>query len=200
MDLVLRFIPAPAGNAGRQRRHCKASTVHPRACGERVVQADDSPLYTGSSPRLRGTPRHHRPSAAENRFIPAPAGNAAAVAHDGLHPPVHPRACGERHRGGKIGRGLDGSSPRLRGTRVSRRRAGGCGRFIPAPAGNAFSQPKRASPIAVHPRACGERRCPKYMRCYIYGSSPRLRGTLRLLKFPLLVKRFIPAPAGNARP
>ena len=51
-----RFIPAHAGNAMHTATHWEQSTVHPRACGERVLD-DVPPCYC-------------------KRFIPAHAGNA----------------------------------------------------------------------------------------------------------------------------
>ncbi len=75
-----------------------------------------------------------------------------------------------------------GSSPRLRGTRSTRRSRGSWSRFIPAPAGNAPAPCRRMPWPAVHPRACGERCAGKCWGRNIGGSSPRLRGTrLRLI-------------------
>jgi hypothetical protein len=75
-------------------------------------------------------------------------------------------------------RGLvDGSSPRLRGTREYATGLAFRKRFIPAPAGNTRPyRPRHLSP-SVHPRACGEhyRTSPSGSRAS--GSSQRLRGT-----------------------
>ena len=133
-----RFIPAPAGNAHCSRRKSKPLPVHPRACGERKPCDWIGHGQIGSSPRLRGT-QHAAPAGfARGRFIPAPAGNAAPSQVEPSADAVHPRACGERLR---MVMNVDhscGSSPRLRGTRDCRRRAGMVARFIPAPAGNAL--------------------------------------------------------------
>ena len=72
------------------------------------------------------------------------------------------------------------------------------GRFIPAPAGNARYLWRGLSGLAVHPRACGERGCSSRGSAWVFGSSPRLRGTLDQLLAEWFVERFIPAPAGNA--
>ena len=91
-------------------------SVHPRACGERLLRNALSHCFAGSSPRLRGTVPNVTGKADYTRFIPAPAGNG----EDGGALPsvttVHPRACGERGviAAGQLGDG--GSSPRLRGT------------------------------------------------------------------------------------
>ena len=54
-DLILRFIPAPAGNTCRGRRRLTAAPVHPRACGEHRRVGITDRHDVGSSPRLRGT-------------------------------------------------------------------------------------------------------------------------------------------------
>ena len=52
----------------------------------------------------------------------------------------------------------DGSSPRLRGTDRTVPDVTDRSRFIPAPAGNGLSAIRGSDEVAVHPRACGERR------------------------------------------
>jgi len=91
-----------------------------------------------------------------------------------------------------------GSSPRLRGTRWPDHASRSCGRFIPAPAGNAQDGPAVPAVEAVHPRACGERRPLICATLTERGSSPRLRGTRGEVRLVLAEGRFIPAPAGNA--
>ena len=135
---------------------------------------------------------------------------------------VHPRACGERPpcvSGTSVNAG---SSPRLRGTLARCCFSIRASRFIPAPAGNARTQPvtrssrigtgssprlrgtrpRRSSSIRripVHPRACGERFLSLTRALRDLGSSPRLRGTPQGAEAGPVVRRFIPAPAGNAR-
>ena len=132
-----RFIPAPAGNGVAVVTARPTTTVHPRACGERVF--------------------HPARELAGERFIPAPAGNGMASTMDSWSWPVHPRACGERAPPldsarsprrfipAPAGNGAialarkawtSGSSPRLRGTATSSWRTEHAHRFIPAPAGN----------------------------------------------------------------
>ncbi len=53
-----------------------ACPVHPRACGERDWRRRFSRRSSGSSPRVRGTPRALGPDRPLKRFIPARAGNA----------------------------------------------------------------------------------------------------------------------------
>ncbi len=155
---VFRFIPAPAGNTDCIRQGKRRSAVHPRACGEHYRQGRFLSLPVGSSPRLRGTPCRSPGHAASTRFIPAPAGNTPGPRLRRRSRPVHPRACGEHHEAGMWARAIIGSSPRLRGTPLLRKRCKHSRRFIPAPAGNtALSSPRRTL-WPVHPRACGEHR------------------------------------------
>ena len=180
--LMSRFIPARAGNAiARAPLKPASAAVHPRACGERWTGTSVLRLQSsGSSPRVRGTPRSTPSRRLTVRFIPARAGNALSLAGNqspccGSSPrvrgtladqrtklaraSVHPRACGERSVG-------------------LRSRRGGP-RFIPARAGNAI--------------------CSRPTRCGMAGSSPRVRGTpVRADVHIVQHRRFIPARAGNA--
>ena len=71
--------------------------------------------------------------------------------------PDHPRLFrfGEVSAG-SISRARAGSSPRMRGTLITRRCGLVCLRFIPAHAGNTFQPQTLALRQSVHPRACGE--------------------------------------------
>ena len=194
-----RFIPAPAGNADHGHRGAEEVAVHPRACGERLHKRLQQRLLHGSSPRLRGTLRSWMLPTACSRFIPAPAGNAPIAPQRSRSGSVHPRACGERVNHRAQPRLNPGSSPRLRGTLSRGNPSLRPPRFIPAPAGNASFLRFPTLPLAVHPRACGERLAKLTQRIGDFGSSPRLRGTHVRVGVDLRIARFIPAPAGNAR-
>ena len=194
----VRFIPAPAGNAGIRAAKSSASTVHPRACGERASLGQTASFYNGSSPRLRGTLGRPRVRAPKTRFIPAPAGNAWMVSPNGGGSSVHPRACGERGMSSVKPATFSGSSPRLRGTPAPPDAGAMRIRFIPAPAGNARSRRRSRWCRPVHPRACGERYRVSDTVITDFGSSPRLRGTPADGAGGGGLSRFIPAPAGNA--
>ena len=116
--------------------------------------------------------------------------------------------------------GVNGSSPRERGTHGRAGSAPAHERFIPARAGNAPTSitsptprtvhPARAgnarrragrpSPSPVHPRASGERASSAISIFPTAGSSPRERGTRSRTPRDARVHRFIPARAGNAIP
>ena len=53
-------------------------------------------MWSGSSPRVRGTVWVDLAIAADERFIPARAGNSWQAQRNRPRPAVHPRACGEQ--------------------------------------------------------------------------------------------------------
>jgi len=78
-----------------------------------------------------------------------------------------------------MGRGV-GSSPRVRGTvHVDGWRVD-TARFIPACAGNSRAKMIADMVSAVHPRVCGEQETGAIEGYGAVGSSPRVRGTVRL--------------------
>ena len=197
--VILRFIPACAGNAGACRIYSLLLAVHPRVCGERMNSFDRAGRAVGSSPRVRGTHQDLEDWDRDGRFIPACAGNAIGIAPQSLALPVHPRVCGERCGTLCAALGCHGSSPRVRGTpRRARTGAPGC-RFIPACAGNASFTGARLAAWPVHPRVCGERPRTGRLPSQSTGSSPRVRGTRMVFVNGVAIDRFIPACAGNAQ-
>ena len=175
-----RFLPARAGNAPLRSPICSISTVHPRACGERFKQTARPSPITGSSPRVRGTRFRRCQKPPSLRFIPARAGNAPARGAGRGPGAVHPRACGERSNLRDSPSANAGSSPRVRGTPSNEQAQLSALRFIPARAGNACGGRRQQAAAAVHPRACGERRCMNACCASSAGSSPRVRGTRAL--------------------
>ena len=113
----------------------RAKTVHPRVCGEHGGGSAVL-VVTGSSPRVRGTPQIRRTPHAARRFIPACAGNTCANANGTNTITVHPRVCGEHTISNLADTTGNGSSPRVRGTRLPTITI--------------------ASWMPVHPRVCGE--------------------------------------------
>ena len=196
--IVMRFIPAYAGNAPHPLGWHEDRPVHPRVCGERGRHAHPGRPQVGSSPRMRGTHATPNRDSSRRRFIPAYAGNAAdrMVICDTYA--VHPRVCGERGRHAHPGRQQGGSSPRMRGTPLRAGDQSYLTRFIPAYAGNACRRFARLLCWSVHPRVCGERVVVRLIGAIGRGSSPRMRGTQQLAKTIAGIARFIPAYAGNA--
>ena len=134
---INRFIPACAGNAASFATTALAYSVHPRVCGERALTLAIFQMFHGSSPRVRGTHTQTALGKSAPRFIPACAGNAYQRRVQGDDRAVHPRVCGERRLPGPPRPASNGSSPRVRGTRMPGRQQKPIRRFIPACAGNA---------------------------------------------------------------
>ena len=110
---------------------------------------------------------------------------------------VHPRVCGEHCLLIASCSDAIGSSPRVRGTRRTRRGCLGHRRFIPACAGNTAIISAGLLLFPVHPRVCGEHASHPHTCSPHTGSSPRVRGTHFLRLDLRLELRFIPACAGN---
>ena len=153
----------------------------------------------GSSPRVRGTFYMGVINSIRGRFIPACAGNISPATIASGMGSVHPRVCGEHGFAAMGATHQFGSSPRVRGTSRDSQAVELDSRFIPACAGNIGVSPSSRSPVAVHPRVCGEHRIVVHSRCSQSGSSPRVRGTSPGVIRRKLLTRFIPACAGNMR-
>ena len=91
-----------------------------------------------------------------------------------------------------------GSSPLTRGTPYPRSFPIIAGRFIPAYAGNSPFGSLIPRDLTVHPRLRGELVYLNVMAGVPNGSSPLTRGTPACKRSITLVKRFIPAYAGNS--
>ena len=165
---------------------------------------------------MRGTQFRAAAGAEHIRIIPAHAGNSRQGRQHGADDTDHPRACGElssteirpvlpfgsspRMRGTRPrlllrpDRALD-HPPRMRGTPHCREYRRWRTRIIPAHAGNS----RALSLVPDHPRACGELLVSEAQDERQFGSSPRMRGTRRCGREDDLVRRIIPAHAGNSR-
>ena len=153
---------------------------------------------TGSPPHTRGAQNKSMGRGGTSRFIPAYAGNAAAVQRRADAESVHPRIRGERPADIEIGRMSVGSSPHTRGTLIRIHPDTDRRRFIPAYAGNASATQPTAGETPVHPRMRGEREGCCASAQLSSGSSPHARGTLVGRDHDIARNRFIPACAGNA--
>ena len=168
-------------------------------CGEHVVLFCVMPVASGSSPRVRGTRQSSPHGYRLTGIIPACAGNTRRSRIRRKDSRDHPRVCREHVMDVGDSTVEPGSSPRVRGTLPARHQSKGgkrdhprvCGehRFpsvmdalrpwiIPACAGNTqvLAQPKSRS--RDHPRVCGEHRQSLLAFRWVWGSSPRVRGTL----------------------
>ena len=157
----------------------------------------DLATASGSSPRVRGT--HSGPALppAQDRIIPASAGNTSPSRTPLATAPDHPRECGEHLDAVASVCCPAGSSPRVRGTRCAAVELLHKARIIPASAGNTDWPVARTGSVPDHPRECGEHSSwLNTWRCGA-GSSPRVRGTRLHVQGLRPEIRIIPASAGN---
>ena len=154
-------------------------------------------LNQGSSPRVRGTRLPGVPRIEARGIIPACAGNTPQPRQDRRAIRDHPRVCGEHQLLSSDQTRVEGSSPRVRGTRTARTETGGDPGIIPACAGNTTSATHQAPSGGDHPRVCGEHRTGVGSPSRTWGSSPRVRGTQFGGCHGELALGIIPACAGN---
>ena len=109
------IIPACAGSTGALRRPVSHGRDHPRMCGEHMRHLARSRKGMGSSPHVRGAPRHTRPRRCTPGIIPACAGSTRPCADASDNDGDHPRMCGEHGQITGVYRGYTGSSPHVRG-------------------------------------------------------------------------------------
>ena len=214
-----RITPTPVGNAWNRFRRPPRCSDHPHACGERSAlrrAAQDehgSPPrlwgthwqllsrsgLIGSPPRLWGTLMVNHGLLEAHRITPTPVGNAVLFCALLLICSDHPHACGERFMAGVGSIVIDGSPPRLWGTRTGRCARRSAARITPTPVGNATRRLHRLAEQADHPHACGERLAERLIPTHTTGSPPRLWGTPWIENFCPCSLRITPTPVGNAQ-
>ena len=198
--LVVRcagIIPAYAGSTAGCRRAAGCRWDHPRVCGEHWNLLSPATLFGGSSPRMRGALVAVLVAGPAAGIIPAYAGSTTALASRFACRWDHPRVCGEHILLHRLQSLFLGSSPRMRGApRRARIRESHSG-IIPAYAGSTFRQVRRSGRRGDHPRVCGEHRRTPQKPDWSAGSSPRMRGAQRHLRYEVEVVGIIPAYAGS---
>ena len=108
----------------------------------------------------------------------------------------HPRGCGAHSLRRVRKNEREGSSPRVRGSpgrECLRCRYGG---IIPAGAGLTHARIPSRSLSRDHPRGCGAHDVFVSHLCFVEGSSPRVRGSLRDEPIDMMGYGIIPAGAG----
>ena len=166
-------------------------------CGENKDELESMSEGEGSSPRVRGKRRlidTHRPA---RGLIPACAGKTRLPRIPASSSAAHPRVCGENRRPRPAAALRWGSSPRVRGKRVSKlSKLFGKG-LIPACAGKTIRAKSQASSVRAHPRVCGENASRLARSSPRAGSSPRVRGKPRETLLHVGREGLIPACAGK---
>ena len=190
-------IPACAGEPPSGTSSPWTSRVHPRVRGGAAAYVGNSASYLGPSPRARGSRGRHHGPVVGLRSIPACAGEPHRTHRPAAPCWVHPRVRGGAVRVRALGVGLDGPSPRARGSlggaplRHARRGS------IPACAGEPTAATNGCARARVHPRVRGGAYpAPNGVRV-IAGPSPRARGSHATVRGLDLRVRSIPACAGE---
>jgi len=195
--LMTRLIPACAGNTSACFRPASMRPAHPRMRGEHSSSRFTLVSSNGSSPHARGTPCFPDAKTNAHRLIPACAGNTATRRRRDRDKPAHPRMRGEHFRTTATRELPRDSSPHARGTPCQSGLPTSPIRLIPACAGNTCRAPKPASRPPAHPRMRGEHRGGRVLADRGAGSSPHARGTPPRRDHRWLLRRLIPACAGN---
>ena len=131
-----RIIPADAGSTTCLTVMHDLSWDHPRGCGEHQQVIHLISVITGSSPRMRGALGIGLFVVGLCGIIPADAGSTFSSHWMIKGTEDHPRGCGEHYMLIKNIRSLMGSSPRMRGARLSADPGLGWRGIIPADAGS----------------------------------------------------------------
>ena len=171
------IIPACAGNTAIGSPPIMVYGDHPRVCGEHTPESAVVSSKSGSSPRVRGTPRIRVGQDDVAGIIPACAGNTSFPCLIRFPGRDHPRVCGEHQTTPPAELGGEGSSPRVRGTPGAPDRNRRLAGIIPACAGNTWLWHGLPPTARDHPRVCGEHSMFAYDNLVQWGSSPRVRGT-----------------------
>ena len=113
---------------------------------------------------------------------------------------AHPRVCGENRRICLMSIAVRGSSPRVRGKRISCHKMAPFHRLIPACAGKTRGLVVGPTGTRAHPRVCGENVDETASEGDCLGSSPRVRGKPPWADWAAWPQRLIPACAGKTLP
>ena len=194
-----RLIPAHAGKTVASATSGAGLPAHPRSHGENVTVLPQQSAQPGSSPLMRGKPRHQRVRRAGAGLTPAHAGKTRRCCRACSGRWAHPRSRGEN---AALVTGTilpSGSSPLMRGKHHGRH-----GRYlrrglIPAHAGKTEPGCSRTSPSTAHPHSCGENVVCFCAPSAVQGSSPLTRGKPEHAGRNLRRRGLIPAHAGKTR-
>ena len=113
---------------------------------------------------------------------------------------AHPRGCGADRSSMRTTSSAHGSSPRVRGRRISNVSTNWLRRLIPAGAGQTSRSSSALMRRWAHPRGCGADSSNSSPVSIVPGSSPRVRGRLAPRAPSVRGERLIPAGAGQTRP
>ena len=190
-------IPAHAGEPPRRRTPADRRRVYPRPRGGTRIDRNCSHEREGLSPPTRGNLLVEGEKAAARGSIPAHAGEPSSLDAPRRPSTVYPRPRGGTRFGERQLESVSGLSPPTRGNLYAVRASRTSPRSIPAHAGEprSLSPPRLRSRVYPRPRG-GTRHYPiEVLRRP--GLSPPTRGNLRLRRVRRVVRRSIPAHAGE---
>ena len=156
LNILVRIIPAFAGNTSVSRHLERAARDHPRIRGEHYKNWLYSSVKLGSSPHSRGTPHKRAIRISHVRIIPAFAGNTCNGVVCDAGNWDHPRIRGEHCTVTFDAQDSAGSSPHSRGTPLPASQTRCPAGIIPAFAGNTISRLLGGILSRDHPRIRGE--------------------------------------------
>ena len=198
--ILLRSIPACAGEPRCPGESVWRQTVYPRVCGGTTVTLTESVFSAGLSPRVRGNPIMIITAVAFIGSIPACAGEPLLKNGGTGFNTVYPRVCGGTTLSETWPQVLRGLSPRVRGNHESDVAAMRRERSIPACAGEPVNDGYEPVHRRVYPRVCGGTPCGRIGVSHCAGLSPRVRGNRLCATRRVLPSRSIPACAGEPIP
>ena len=193
-----RVLPAQAGVSRRCQRRIRRPGCPPRAGGGQPPQPNRPTSSGGSSPRRRGSAVPDDAGAPACGVLPAQAGVSRPAASPTSSRRGPPRAGG----GQPLRPMLDAleplSSPRRRGSAVSRCRVEPQDEVLPAQAGVSRSRRRRSG--TCPPRAGGGQPSSTQSWALVCWSSPRRRGSAERRQRCDGRRQVLPAQAGVSRP
>ena len=151
----------------------------------------------GLSPRVRGNRTESAPVGANQRSIPACAGEPGQTVYKKGEEGVYPRVCGGTKAPMATAVRLSGLSPRVRGNQCSGTTLRRNSRSIPACAGEPWPPFRTARRPLVYPRVCGGTYNASTTLGRLEGLSPRVRGNRLGMPLRVLPEGSIPACAGE---
>ena len=113
--VLLRSIPACAGEPAWENKRQYKFEVYPRVCGGTLWFSTYQASISGLSPRVRGNHGHSTHRGRPSGSIPACAGEPAQCHKPACEYRVYPRVCGGTTRARAFCDGGRGLSPRVRG-------------------------------------------------------------------------------------
>ena len=144
-------------------------------CGNYALSKTNTPMLTGSPPRVREllTPAGIR--RVESWITPACAGITYIDKRFNESAEDHPRVCGNYHLDNLVLARTEGSPPRVRELLLVRLKRRARKRITPACAGITAPTDSPSPSNRDHPRVCGNYPTPSIVRSITKGSPPRVR-------------------------